>query len=258
MLDGPVAEAGDGIDNDNDGTIDESGERNMLTSFLAYSNDFSVGGNPTYADDYYNYMSGKWKDSTAVTYGGSGYGGVTPTRFMYDAAPYDLVGWNEYTAGHTPHDRRFVASCGPFNLNPAIPVSIDYAIMFTRDMTAGAYDSLQFAGVLNGAAKIRSWYAAQAMPSCAEWNVGIDPLTEQASLLSVYPNPASTLLTIAYQPVSAKATFELLDVTGRVLQTGTLSSSGQTTIAVDELANGIYAIRVVDEGRSTAVKFIRQ
>jgi hypothetical protein len=257
MLDGPAAEPGDGIDNDNDGTVDENGEHNMLTSFHTSHNNFSVTGNPEHADDYYNYMTGKWKDSTFVTYGGSGYGGVTPTRFMYDALPYDVSGWSEPTAGHSPHDRRFVTSCGPFNLNHATPVSIDYAIMYTRDSAAGAHDSLQFVSVLDGAAKIRQWYANQSTPSCAEWNVGINEVSA-ASLLTVYPNPASTLLTIAYQPVSEKASFELLDVTGRVVQSGLVSSSGQTVIAVEELSNGIYAIRVVDNGRSTAVKFIRQ
>jgi hypothetical protein len=257
ILDGPAAEAGDGIDNDNDGTVDESGEHNMLSSFQYFNNDFSVTGNPEHADDFYNYMTGKWKDSTVVTYGGNGYGGMTPTRFMYDTLPYTATGWNETTESNFSGDRRFVASCGPFILHPGTPVSIDYALMYTRDTTAGSHDSLQFASVLNGAAKIRQWYAAQATPSCAEWNVGL-PEVPVTSLLTVYPNPASTLLTIAYQPVSEKAIFELLDVTGRVVQSGIISPSGQTTIAVEELSIGIYAIRVVDEGRSTAVKFIRQ
>ncbi|MDQ3109632.1 MAG: T9SS type A sorting domain-containing protein [Bacteroidota bacterium] len=257
MLDGPAAEPADGRDNDNDGTIDETGEHNMLTGFNTSDNNFTVTGNPEHADDYYNYMTGKWKDSTIMTYGGNGYGGIIPTPFMFSSLPYDASGWSEPTAGNTPHDRRFVASCGPFNLNLVTPVSIDYAIVYTRDTTVGAYDSAHFALVLRDAAKVRSWYAAQSTPSCAEWNVGIQEVSA-ASLLSVYPNPASTFLTMTYHPVSDHSQFELLDLTGRIVQSGFVNAAGQTTISIADLPIGIYAIRVIDDGRSTAVKFIRQ
>ena len=52
VLNGPVAEPGDGIDNNNDGTIDEAGEKNLLTGFTYYNNDFSVIGNPEAAGPY--------------------------------------------------------------------------------------------------------------------------------------------------------------------------------------------------------------
>jgi hypothetical protein len=258
MLDGPPAVAGDTYDNDNDGTTDEAGERNLLTGFLSYSSDFTIAGNPESADDFYNYSSWKWKDSTNWTYGGNGYGGTTPTHFLFPDLPYNSAGWNEPTTGNVPSDRRFLASCGPFDLNPAIPVSIDYAIVYTRDTNLQITDPAYWNLMLSDAAKVRTWRTTNSEPSCIQWSVGIDDPATGAPVFSLFPNPASTLVTIEYTPSAEDASFELLDLTGRVVKTGKLNAHGQTVIGVEELSAGIYVVRVIDNGASSAVKFIRQ
>ncbi|HTL82605.1 MAG TPA: T9SS type A sorting domain-containing protein [Bacteroidia bacterium] len=258
MLDGPPAVSGDLIDNDNDGTIDEAGEHNLMSGFIYYNNDFSVTGNPENGPDYYGYLNEQWKDSTLITIGGNGYGGITPTRFMYPALPYDNSGWNEPTAGNTPFDRRFLISCGPFNLDPGIPESVDYAIMYTRDTTMAPRDTALWDLVLHNAGQLRQWYSTNSEPSCLAWNVGINEPQPDLPPLKLYPNPASTLLTIDYKPVSDKATYQVLDMTGREILSGSVNSYGETAIGVEELSSGIYAVRIVDDGRSSAVKFIRE
>ncbi|HXC03219.1 MAG TPA: hypothetical protein VNZ86_00630, partial [Bacteroidia bacterium] len=112
ILNGPPAVPGDGIDNNNNGVVDEPGELNLMTGFHYYNNDFGAIGNPGFSNaspnpqhrpwDYYNYLIGKWKDSTFVTYGGIGYGGVTPTRFMYPGLPTDTTAWSELADHNTP------------------------------------------------------------------------------------------------------------------------------------------------------------
>jgi hypothetical protein len=52
---------GDNVDNDNDGAIDEVGERSLMTNFVYYFNDFGVQGNPSATTDFYNYLNGRWK-----------------------------------------------------------------------------------------------------------------------------------------------------------------------------------------------------
>ncbi|MGL5889027.1 MAG: T9SS type A sorting domain-containing protein, partial [Bacteroidia bacterium] len=73
FFEGPLADSTDGIDNDRDGIIDERGEQIIMSKFVYYNNDFSTTGNPENASDYYDYLSGNWKDGTPVTYGGNGY-----------------------------------------------------------------------------------------------------------------------------------------------------------------------------------------
>jgi hypothetical protein len=258
ILNGPMADPVDGIDNDNDGTTDEAGEINLMTGHVFYNNDFSVTGNPEHADDFYMYMSGKWKDSTDITIGGNGYGGVTPTNFMFDGLPYDTAAWTEISANNAPYDRRSVTSCGPFTLNGGEHVNFNYAIVFSRDTTLGPPDTAYYDQAVNDVRRVRNWYNTSTTPSCVQWGVGINEPVPAISALSLYPNPASTLLTIEYKAESKNARYEVLDMTGRSIETGAIIQGGQTTISVEALPFGIYLVRVIDNENVTARKFIRQ
>ena len=59
ILQGPLAEANDGIDNDFDGVVDEANERILHSGFVYFNNDFSVTGNPETAEEYYNYANAR-------------------------------------------------------------------------------------------------------------------------------------------------------------------------------------------------------
>ncbi|MEX1192874.1 MAG: hypothetical protein WEA99_12945 [Brumimicrobium sp.] len=58
------------------------------------------GGNqnmyyPTTPNEYWNYLNGKWSDGTDWTFGDTGYGGTTPTQYLYTGNPYAGTGWTE-------------------------------------------------------------------------------------------------------------------------------------------------------------------
>jgi hypothetical protein len=255
ILNGPAADPGDGIDNDNDGTMDEAGEINLMTGHLYFENHpYTPIGNPVAADDFYLFMSGKWRDSTDVTYGGNGYGGTTPTRFMFDGLPYDTAAWVAAPAW----DRRSLTSCGPFTLSAGQSVNFNYAIVYSRDTTVGAPDTAYYDQAVNDVRRIRNWYNTNTTPSCVQWAVGINEAATTFSEMSLFPNPASTLLTIEYKAESKNAQYQLLDLTGRVLGNGTIMNGGQTTISVEDLPAGIYLVRIIDTDHTTARKFIRQ
>jgi len=131
---GPLADAGDGIDNDRDGMIDEPGEQIIMSKFVYYNNDFTINGNPEQAQDYYNYLQGVWKDGTSMTYGGTGYGGNTNCDFMFpgDTDPNFDENWDETTSGNTPADRRFLQSAGPFTLEPGAVNYITVGVVWAR------------------------------------------------------------------------------------------------------------------------------
>jgi len=258
ILNGPVADPGDGIDNDNDGTIDEIGEVNLMTGHLYYNNDFTVTGNPEHADDYYLYLSGKWKDSTNLTYGGNGYGGIIPTHFAYDGMMYDTAAWTELSAGNPPDDRRNLTSCGPFTLTAGQHVNFNYAIVYSRDTTVGPPDSLYYDQAVYDVRRVRNWYTTQSEPSCIQWGVGIHEPAAPPIDISLYPNPASAQITIAYDPQSVNASYEIVDMTGRVIQQGKMERNGQTVISVAAYSSGIYLVRVVDGDQLSYQKFIRQ
>lgn len=259
ILDGPVAATGDTIDNDNDGLVDEPGEKNLMTGFAYYNNDFQGNGNPYTAHQYYNYLSGRWADSTFMTYGGSGYGGITPTRFMFPNWPFDASSgaWSERTAGDTPFDRRYVVNCGTFDFPAGAMVNLDFADVFSRDSFLTPADSGYFLQAWYDVNRIRSWYANNNAPSCVQWNVAVPEQAKEIQF-SLYPNPASTQLTLEYQPQSDKAYYEIIDLTGRVIARDNLAQQGMNFIPVGGISPGIYFVRIVDGTTNASQKFIRQ
>lgn len=138
FFEGPLADPGDGVDNDRDGTVDESGEQIIMSKFLFYNNDFTIIGNPENASHFYNYLSGFWKDGTPFTYGGNGYGGSTPYDFMFpgDTDPSVLT-WSEESVGNTPFDRRMMQSAGPFTLLPGAVNYITVGAVWARAANGG-------------------------------------------------------------------------------------------------------------------------
>jgi hypothetical protein len=149
---GPLADPGDGIDNDNDAGraprfpgeltgVDEPGETIQLSRFTYYNNNIgafpSQTTNPDIAIHYYNYMTGFWKDGSPFTFGGNAYGGTQPATFVYDGDPVGGTGWTERASGNLPGDRRFLQSAGPFTLKPGAVNEITFGMPWAQSPTKG-------------------------------------------------------------------------------------------------------------------------
>lgn len=138
---GPLADLNDGLDNDQDGIFDEPGETIQMSRFTYYNNNYGAFPpqtiNPDIAIHYYNYMTGKWKDSSPFTVGGNAYGGTTPATFVYDGDPVANTGWTEKSAGNPPGDRRFLQSAGPFTLKPGAVNEITFGLPWAQSSSKG-------------------------------------------------------------------------------------------------------------------------
>ena len=136
IVQGPFAED-DGKDNDGDGKVDERGERLGMSKFVYYSSGSHVQGNPSGVSDMYAYLRGIWRDGRPMTFGGTGYGGTTPTDFMFPGDPVTKSYWTELNtdglgSSNHPADRRFLMSTGPFSMNPGDVQDIVVAIVWSR------------------------------------------------------------------------------------------------------------------------------
>ncbi|MDO8999474.1 MAG: hypothetical protein Q7W45_06895 [Bacteroidota bacterium] len=138
---GPLADPGDGIDNDNDGLFDEPGETIQMSRFTYYNNNIGAfppqTTNPAIAIHYYNFMTGFWKDGSPFTFGGNAYGGTAPATFVYDGNPVAGTGWTEKSAGNLPGDRRFLQSAGPFKLLPGAVNEITFGMPWAQSPVKG-------------------------------------------------------------------------------------------------------------------------
>lgn len=134
---GPLADLGDGIDNNKNGIIDEEGETIIMSKFVYYNNDFSLKGNPETGVHYYNYLRGIWKDGTPMVANGKDAYGPTapgePTSYIFPGDICGGTGWIEgEDAGTAPADRRLLQSAGPFTLNPGAVNEVITGVVWAR------------------------------------------------------------------------------------------------------------------------------
>ena len=93
-----------------------------MSSFTYFNN---PGGNPPpgttdpeTAVEYYNYLSGTWKDGSPFTFGDDGYQDGDVIEYAFPGNPADPTEWSMCEASLPEYDRRTVQASGPFRLRP--------------------------------------------------------------------------------------------------------------------------------------------
>lgn len=240
-----------------DGVADN--ERMGMISFIVYENSVSVTGEPSYANDYYNYMRACWKNSQHMKYGGNGVSSGPTTldaNFMFpgDSDPWhwgtDGVvpdinpdDWSEVTAGNYPNDRRGVAASGPFHFAVGSSQQLDlaYTTAFGESSAWSSVEALRLS-----ADDVRRQFVRDTTDSGRPFTYrpqvggpdGVDRVEEGASL-SVWPNPTSGRLTVAL-PQGGEV--QLYDMVGRKLLSAR-TADGVLTLDLQELPQGVYLLR---------------
>ena len=118
---------------------------------------------PSAPTDYYNYMTGFWKDNSPFYFGGTGYTGstgLTTTEAAYcypgDSDPLHWgtagqdMGWNwtetnvDGSGSSNPaFDRRFLQSAGPFTLTPGAINNLTVGVVYGRSFEGDGSASIQ-------------------------------------------------------------------------------------------------------------------
>lgn len=252
----------DGIDNDHDGFIDEVGEQFLMDKVTYYNN--NIGSfpaqttNPSTPGHFYNYMNGRWKDSSFVTYGGNGYGGSSPTPYVYSGNPETGFGWTETTANNNAGDRRFLMSSGPFNFPSKSKIEWEFAIVYSRDTTAANTIQKFNATVRRDVRNVKYYHQTHQNPQCTPYtNIGIKEISKPFNAF-VYPNPATEQITVNINKNASKLSAEVLDMTGRVIRSVTAADSYAASINIADLSSGVYLIRVSDGQSRVTEKWVKQ
>ncbi|WP_420455398.1 hypothetical protein [Rubrivirga sp.] len=131
----------DGIDNNNNGEIDEEGERLQVETFFYFTNQGGPTGDPAASEDRglvsYRLMQSQWKDGVPFTRGGDGYnpGSTDFVDFVFPADPPAF--WSEYNANglgraNLPDDRRFGVVTGPFTFKPGDVQEVVFGIVWAQ------------------------------------------------------------------------------------------------------------------------------
>lgn len=97
-----------------------------MSSFAHFVSSSTLQSDPSNANEVRHYMTGKWKDGTPTTLGGNGYGGTTPTPFLFYGNPADSTAWSEIGSNQTLGDRRYL-QCSE---NPTLNYNEEYLLSF--------------------------------------------------------------------------------------------------------------------------------
>lgn len=280
-LRGALARVGDGIDNDRDGLVDEMGEQVLMSHSMSTRNDNSPNGNPTNANHFALQARGRFKDSTQMIYGGSGYpatAGATnlPARFIFpmnsDSTGWGLGGslqspilppfaWSETNLGpgsipNSPSDRKMHMSAGPFDLASGQEQVMECAFVYSRANGGGALASLQKL-LETDAPRIRQWYNQTQFPSCLDLStVSVNEASSQLKL-RVYPNPASSQLIVETEN-EAPLKLRITDMQGRLVQVAQFTAQTRYHLDLTAVSPGLYLLHWEQAGLMKTEKLVKQ
>jgi hypothetical protein len=225
-----------------------------MNHFIYFVNNSSPTGNPNIPQHYYNYLNSVWKNGLLMTYGGSGYGGITPANYMFpdDTDPLDPTPWNEVIENHPPSDRRGVGSSGRFTFSPGEELCLDYAYVFGNG-TGGPMSGVS--ALKTNADSAHAFYASMTPCACTTYPVSVNE--NAAESFAVYPNPANDNITILWNTQNANASVQIIDITGRIVHTQPLAKAA-TVISMTDLSPGVYLVRIVDGPQTSTSKLLKQ
>lgn len=123
------------------GPLNENFEEIGMSSFTYFNN---AGVTPTplpgttdpnSTEEYYNYISGSWRDGSPFEQGGDAYQeGTTPINYAFIDAPNNINGWSMVQENAPPGDRRTLQASGPFRLDPGAVNELIVGVVWVADI----------------------------------------------------------------------------------------------------------------------------
>ncbi len=262
ILKGPLADSMDGIDNDNDGLIDEALEETKFNKFMHYNSNtgpfLPQTTEPAVALHHYNYLNSYWKDGTHLKGDSMGYlvGNSSPdVSYAFPGDPQTNTGWNEFAKNNPADDRRFIISNGAFKFLPGAVVDLDFSILATFDSSSTTgHKNITKMKTENTA--IKNFYNLVNQPSCLAVVTGIKEKVSQKLDLTILPNPASEFVLIQSPTSLLGASIKVYNGLGQVVFSDKINNNAYQ-MNVRDLACGLYVIEVKSEtlfGNSKLIK----
>jgi hypothetical protein len=265
MLKAPKALLNDGIDNDNDGTIDESNEELLIPNMYYYNHSTQpfnnhVMGDPT-GGQHYLYMLGQWRDGSPFTCGDTAYGGTTMTKHVFAGSNQTnticATNWTEKNLANKPGNRCYLLSVGPFNFNAHDSTEIEFAFVTSVDSNSIGNTDGSVIKLESDITKIKNFYYSANKPNCLNTiDVGLKELFKNS--LTVFPNPTDNKIICSSSYFKNDFTkLTISDILGRELFVQILTEE-TNTIDLSTFSKGIYFATFEIQNERITYKIIKQ
>lgn len=242
-------------------------ERFGLSRSIFFDNTSMYNGDPVIPVEYYQYLTGSWRDGTKMLYGGNGhanslaYGPVCDYIFPMASDSCDLgTGgiapngpklWTEITAGNQPYDRRMLGSTGPVSFLPGASQPLDVVFLFAWN----AINNASLDTLLDWFGEMKTLFSDQTSMFEPTLSVVSKFIPAKKNIL-LYPNPAQHSITLAGIGTAVPVPYQILSLAGQVVAAG-YCLNGES-IDVSALNTGLYFLRVVTSEGVNAVKFVKK
>jgi len=244
---------------------------------LAYSHHFYREGDPAVLDpytgiDFYNALSGIWKDNIPQSYGGTGYSvdpNAVPARFVFpgDSDPLGvgtggvvLPPWTEESAGNTAYDPRIVSAMAPFTLEPGMVQEILMAFIYARSPLGEPHSSVD--ALRSRADSVRAFAAnipgIMAPGSlCDQLPTGVLEVIAEPTPLELFPVPATDRIIVRTGDLKAGTYVRIIDGRGAlVMQLG--AAGAVTGFDISALPAGLYTVSAADGNAIRIGRFVKE
>ncbi|MCI4668334.1 MAG: T9SS type A sorting domain-containing protein [Bacteroidia bacterium] len=226
-----------------------------LAYSIKYVNNFSPSGNPQSPQDYYNYLRGRWKDSTSLTFGGNGYGGNIPTRYIFPGNVTDSSQWSEISSGNFPADTRVMGSVGPFTILPGESLCMDMALVFARGDTTDHLENVLLLG--DRIDEVINFFGEQSsLCNFPIGNVSNEEIVGEN--WAIGPNPVGQELGIHYTGEAMKPTILRVFAANGSLIDRVLLTKNSTQLNWSDYSPGIYYLMIQQGSQSFYKKLLKE
>ena len=225
-----------------------------MSHFVYYNNNGNAAnGNPTVANDYYNYLRGVWRNNWLLTYGGDGTNQANPpANHMFSGDPVTATGWSERNTlspiPNVPADRRGVGSIGPFNLNAGQELKFTVAYNYSR----GTSNLNSVTQSQADAIAVQNFFRNQIMSAPK-------PIPAKNGL-ALFPNPAQDQIYLQLPSAFMHKNIEVSvsDYTGRtVLQKSLKAENNLQNLNIETLSKGIYLVSVTSDKHTINSRLVK-
>lgn len=185
-------------------------------------------------------LNGRFCDGSTPTFGGNGYGGTTPVNHVFSDPPSDINGWSMCTANLPAGDLRMVAThqIGFFDPGGVEELVCAWTAHPNPDLPCG------LGGARDDISAIRDWYDSDFWGGCAPLLVGAEEQVSPAGKITLTPNPATDLVTIAFGGIPINEV-GLFSAEGRLLRSiRPADGAEQAVFDVADWAPGVYFVRL--------------
>ncbi len=225
----------------------------------------SSQADPSSANQYWNYMNGKWRFGDDWVFGGTGFAGSTgattiPTDFIFPGANDPMListggvdpgfEWSEETNNNPGGDRRMFGTCDLGTLPAGGEVEIHQAVVYGREKTQNNFQNVQV--MLSVADLVQSFHDFGA-DVCNDPFASLNPAEEIE--FSVYPNPSEGIFTVKLPSLSTGLSVHVTDVYGKLIHHSALNSL-ETEINLQDESAGLYFVTIVGDEVQSTVKLL--